>query len=205
MIEAAGQLFLAQGFDRTSMDAVADTAGVSKQTVYSHFSDKESLFRAVINAELDAHFGVPAAVGGVGETIPRRLHSLGCQFVRLITSDRGIAMFRMLVARAGDDARQAELFYAAGPAALVGRLQHAIVAAMEAGYLKTADAARAASEFAALLKGDIHFHRALGLPVDLSDAAITAHVERCVQTLAAAYSPSSSSAAMPSAIIGDIK
>jgi len=40
--------FLKYGYARTSMDRIASSAGVSKQTLYSHFSDKEGLFRALI-------------------------------------------------------------------------------------------------------------------------------------------------------------
>jgi TetR/AcrR family transcriptional repressor of mexJK operon len=47
VLDAAVELFLADGFDRTSMDAVAARAGVSKTTVYAHFGDKFELFRAV--------------------------------------------------------------------------------------------------------------------------------------------------------------
>ena len=47
VLDAAVELFLSEGFDRTSMDAVAARAGVSKTTVYAHFADKVELFRAV--------------------------------------------------------------------------------------------------------------------------------------------------------------
>lgn len=47
VLDAAVELFLSEGFDRTSMDAVAALAGVSKTTVYAHFADKVELFRAV--------------------------------------------------------------------------------------------------------------------------------------------------------------
>lgn len=47
VLDAAVELFLSGGFDRTSMDAVAAHAGVSKTTVYAHFGDKLELFRAV--------------------------------------------------------------------------------------------------------------------------------------------------------------
>ena len=42
------QEFLTNGYAATSMDRVAATAGVSKATVYSHFTDKPSLFSALI-------------------------------------------------------------------------------------------------------------------------------------------------------------
>lgn len=42
------QEFLARGYAAASMDRVAAAAGVSKATVYSHFSDKEGLFAAIV-------------------------------------------------------------------------------------------------------------------------------------------------------------
>lgn len=48
ILDAAVEMFLALGFDQTSMDAVAARANVSKTTVYAHFGDKLELFRAVI-------------------------------------------------------------------------------------------------------------------------------------------------------------
>lgn len=40
--------FLENGYACTSMDKVAQKAGVSKQTLYSYFSDKDGLFTALI-------------------------------------------------------------------------------------------------------------------------------------------------------------
>jgi TetR/AcrR family transcriptional repressor of mexJK operon len=41
---AALVLFARDGYERTSVDAIAAEAGVSKRTVYSHYGDKENLF-----------------------------------------------------------------------------------------------------------------------------------------------------------------
>jgi AcrR family transcriptional regulator len=48
ILQGAMQVFLQQGYASTSMDRVATVAGVSKQTIYSHFQDKEGLFAALI-------------------------------------------------------------------------------------------------------------------------------------------------------------
>lgn len=49
ILDAATAVFLEQGYARSSVDTVAAAAGVGKQTVYSHFGDKERLFLAVLD------------------------------------------------------------------------------------------------------------------------------------------------------------
>ncbi|MFK3792967.1 MULTISPECIES: TetR/AcrR family transcriptional regulator [Pseudomonas] len=49
IIQAAISEFRACGFDITSMDKIAATAGVSKRTVYNHFPSKEELFAEILN------------------------------------------------------------------------------------------------------------------------------------------------------------
>jgi TetR/AcrR family transcriptional regulator of autoinduction and epiphytic fitness len=49
IIQAAIVEFRAHGFDITSMDRIAASAGVSKRTVYNHFPSKEELFAEILN------------------------------------------------------------------------------------------------------------------------------------------------------------
>lgn len=49
IVEAAMLRFLDAGFEKTTMTQVADLAGVSRATVFWHFSDKKSLFREAFN------------------------------------------------------------------------------------------------------------------------------------------------------------
>lgn len=51
---AALTLFASDGYERTSVDAIAAEAGVSKRTVYSHYGDKENLFLSVVRDTYDA-------------------------------------------------------------------------------------------------------------------------------------------------------
>ena len=48
------QEFLSNGYAATSMDRIAQTAQVSKATIYSHFRDKSDLFAAIIQ-QLASH------------------------------------------------------------------------------------------------------------------------------------------------------
>ena len=48
ILAAARELFVHQGVDRVSMDAIAARAAVSKRTVYDYFGDKRRLFLAIL-------------------------------------------------------------------------------------------------------------------------------------------------------------
>jgi len=48
IIEAAMGVFLRYGFKKTSMDDLAQAAGISRQGLYLHFPTKESLFKAMV-------------------------------------------------------------------------------------------------------------------------------------------------------------
>ncbi len=56
IIAGAVKVFLKHGYEGTSMNRVADEAGVIKQTIYSHFNDKEGLFKAIIESLTLEHF-----------------------------------------------------------------------------------------------------------------------------------------------------
>jgi AcrR family transcriptional regulator len=53
LLDAALKLFLERGYDGTSMQAVADEAGVTKPVVYAAFDGKDALFRALLAREED--------------------------------------------------------------------------------------------------------------------------------------------------------
>src|ERR1700690_3885441 len=84
ILEAAQQVFFANGFVGTSMDQVAARAAVSKQTVYKHFSDKEGLFREVVtNIVRVGDGGIAADFLSTGEgSIERRLRSFARSFLK---------------------------------------------------------------------------------------------------------------------------
>jgi AcrR family transcriptional regulator len=51
VLDAALELFLAHGYDGTSMESVARAAGVTKPVVYACFPGKDELFRALLRRE----------------------------------------------------------------------------------------------------------------------------------------------------------
>jgi AcrR family transcriptional regulator len=63
LIEAAARVFAEKGFAETSLDEVADAAGLTKGAVYSNFENKEALLRAVLQAQQDRMHSIGEAAG----------------------------------------------------------------------------------------------------------------------------------------------
>ena len=111
---AAAELFLSQGFQGTSMDAVAKRAGVSKQTVYSHFANKEELFKACIRAKV-AGYGFDEAALVEEENLRTALLTIARRFVDLLFDPEVVAMHRVVMGEAASQPRIASLFFDSGP------------------------------------------------------------------------------------------
>jgi len=72
IVEAARSLFVSRGYAETSLEAVAETAGVAPRTVYSVFGSKKSLLGAICEAWL-AEAGLPESIAeGLSEPDLRR-------------------------------------------------------------------------------------------------------------------------------------
>jgi AcrR family transcriptional regulator len=49
LVEAAREVFARRGFEGSSLDEIAETAGFTRGAIYKHFKDKEDLFFAVVD------------------------------------------------------------------------------------------------------------------------------------------------------------
>jgi len=187
ILDAGKRLFPLKGFDGTSMDAVAAEAGVSKLTVYSHFSDKETLFREVLRAKCTEQ--LPHALFEVDKRQPIRKQLLGIAhgFVSLILSPEAIALHRMMTAQPNE--KLAMLFWEAGPQVLTEELTQFFEIEREAGVLDLPDPRRAASQFFCLLKGEPHARMSYGCCAPPTGRELDVHVAAAVDLFLRAYGP----------------
>lgn len=185
ILEAASCLFLSEGFANTSMDMVAKASGVSKQTVYSHFESKDALFQAAITSkcrsyQLDTQQLIDATAGAL--SLYECLKKVGVQFVRLLQDEDAVAMFRVIIAEAVNNAHVAKLFYQAGPQASLATLSK-VVAQYGHGKLSNERAHELALDFCSLLKSEFHTMMLCGIQSPLPDADIDAHVKRAAEKI----------------------
>ena len=95
--KAGAELFLAVGWAGASMDAIAQAAGVSKQTVYSHFRSKEDLFRECVQSKLSLYELDADSGDGPLEVALLRFSE---RFAELLTDPEVVRMYRLMIAHA---------------------------------------------------------------------------------------------------------
>jgi TetR/AcrR family transcriptional repressor of mexJK operon len=150
MLEAARALFLADGYDRTSVDAVAARAGVSKRTVYDHFMDKDGLFGGVVQQAAAALLRSVGAAADEELRSDRDLTEALLAFTRRVATQTlrssDYAVVKMLV-ESGRSVPEAGPALADEPERLIAA-RFADLAS--AGVLRAGRPQRAAEHFAAL-------------------------------------------------------
>ena len=190
ILDAAKLLFLEHGFDGTSMDAIATHAGVSKLTVYSHFTDKEYLFTEAVREKCAEQMPTELFDVDVCGSLRDRLIAIAQAFFSLVTSEASISLHRLLTTGAGGSAKLAQKFWEAGPEALQGEFASFLNREVAAGHLAIVDVERAAEQFFCLLKGDLHARQLCGCAdVSLDQATVDVHLQATVDMFMRAYAP----------------
>lgn len=189
ILQAAKRLFTTQGFDGTSMDAIAAAAGVSKLTVYSHFQDKERLFVAAVECVCQEQMPSEIFLADLKGPIRKQLLTIARAFFALITSGEAIAVHRTIVANAQQSPKLGKLFWEAGPKRTQEAFEAFLREEVAAGKLEIADTHRATIQFFCLLKGECHAQMEFGCGEPLSAREIDDHVNATVDVFLRAYAP----------------
>jgi len=190
ILDAAKRMFPVHGLDGVSMDAIAAEAGVSKLTVYSHFSDKDTLFREAVKARCEEqlpHAFFQWAAGTMA--IRDRLLTIARAFHALVTNDETVTMYRMMAAQAPANSKLAALFFEAGPQRILSEFEAMLKQANVAGSLRVDDAREAAGHFFCLVKGLCHMRMLIGICEAPDDEQAEAHIDKVVDLFLRAYAP----------------
>jgi AcrR family transcriptional regulator len=146
IIDGARRLFLAQGFDAASMNAIAHEAGVSKGTLYVYFKSKEELFEAIVEEQC-AKQGEQIFTFSSNENVESVLTRVGVEVVRFLCRPGGVPPLRAVIAIADRMPELGAKFYLAGPARGIASLKAYLEEQVAAGVLKPHDCEIAAAQF----------------------------------------------------------
>lgn len=163
ILEAAKALFIRNAFAGTSMDAVAAEAGVSKLTVYSHFGDKDNLFREVIRSRVQDLMPEDTYQYDAHVDIRETLERIALHHVRLDCDVQNVGTFRAILSdcRQGNP-RYGKLLWEEGPGRTHELMKRLLQQAVDDNRLDIANVSRAASQFISLIKGEMLMRRMFG-------------------------------------------
>ncbi|WP_444934118.1 TetR/AcrR family transcriptional regulator [Microbulbifer sp. JTAC008] len=187
ILDAARDLFLSHGFAATSVDAVASAAGVSKLTVYSHFSDKETLFSAAIASRCEMMMPLPIFALEEGESVEQVLERIGDAFLGMVESEDSVRLLRLLCALASQESEMAQLFFDAGPQRILGEIEQLLRRANQLQMLKVDNPAVAAEDFIGLLLGCHHMQVLIGCRQMSTQEERRERVQKAVRTFMCAH------------------
>ena len=189
ILQAAAELFLLNGYDGASMMDIADRAGVSKLTLYSHFADKEDLFTQSVIDCCEQQLPASSFQLAPGLGLAQALGTIGSGFLDLVMDEKSITLHRMIVRQSGADHTLAELFFKAGPARMLAEMRSFLEQAARKGVLDIDDPGPAAEHFFCLLKGLVYMRVLMGISDPPPRAQREAHVREVVAMFVRAYQP----------------
>lgn len=156
IVAAARELFLNKGYSAVSMDLIADTAAVSKRTVYSHFESKEKLFGAVM-MDLCRETCPP----DVAEEIPDQnmspeltLITMGVKYLSVNLLPDAIALYRVVLCEGAQFPELADMYWQF-PNMLKTRISECLTEWNRQGLLSVAEPNITATHFIGMLRSPL--------------------------------------------------
>lgn len=191
ILAAATELFLQRGFLATNMDEVAATAGVSKQTVYTHFGTKEALFLEIVTGmtgmagdELQEQVADPVD----GRPIEAFLLDFAEQQLAIVMTPRLMQLRRLVIGEAERFPELGKRLHAKGPGRSIGRLTKILAHYRDGGDIAAPDLRAAASFFNWLVMGEpVNDAMLLGDQAIPDAETLRVHAKESVRIFLSAY------------------
>jgi TetR/AcrR family transcriptional regulator, mexJK operon transcriptional repressor len=116
VLDVATDYFLAHGYQGASINAMARSSGISKESIYRYFSSKKQLFEAVIGREL-AEYQASLRRWSAEKTMDLRqaLINIAETVLALVTLDRTLALRRLIFDEARRSPDVGAHYYKIGP------------------------------------------------------------------------------------------
>ena len=190
IFEASKQEFFANGFAGASIEAIAASAGVSKVTIYNHFSDKKTLFREMLQDHV-SHIRQNFEISNLDEKGLREILTFaGNEMINFLTQKKMVRFERMLGAEVNRDPSIGNFFREAGPGSLLTSLLNLLQAAIDRGEIQSDNLMHSAEMFPGLVMGRLDLMLRYGLELEMSEQHKKDRVERAVSAWLKIHQPS---------------
>lgn len=180
LMDTALDLFLENGYEKTSIEAIAAAAGMAKRTVYARYGDKSALFKAALTRAIEEWI-VPVDVLRHAESddLEATLLRVGQILVANVLRPGGQRLLRLTNAVSGQMPEIAAFNVQKGTEPTLGYLADLFRRRLGLDDEVSSGPAEAAAAFIDLVVGGPANLAARG--VEMGDAAIDKHTRYCVR------------------------
>jgi TetR/AcrR family transcriptional regulator, mexJK operon transcriptional repressor len=193
ILDAATAAFLRNGYRGTSMDEIAALAAVSKQTVYKHFSDKETLFSEIVTSTVnEVSDPVHDEVLNLQDSgdVEADLRALARRQLAMVMHPKLMQLRRLVIAEAGRFPDLGRTFYEQGPGRTITALATVFDRLAGRGVLELDDPHLAAEHFNWLIMSvPLNQVMLLGEHETPASAELDRYADAGVRVFLAAYAP----------------
>ncbi|MCL7420160.1 MAG: TetR/AcrR family transcriptional regulator [Methylobacter sp.] len=156
IIDGATRMFLAHGYRNVSMERIAQSAPVSKATLYNHFNSKPELLAAVVSALCTSLLQTMTETAIESGEVENNLKKIAASFMDLLFAEDALAIYRLVISESHDFPELGRLVYESGPLPALTWLEDYLRRLNADDQFNIADPAFAANAFFNLLKGDLY-------------------------------------------------
>ncbi|MFF5306629.1 TetR/AcrR family transcriptional regulator [Streptomyces sp. NPDC013161] len=190
ILDAAFEVFAERGYVQALVQEIAERAGVAKPTVYSHFTDKESLFRATLTATaqavMDTNIAVLDRMRGPGDDLRATLNDVAYQLVRSCCDRRSRSLRWLTYAQVARFPDLIEVVQGCTSVRIAEAMADRLARLTVSGRLRPCDPAVAAEQLLALVTGPLETRSRLGTR-KVTTAEMRALAQSAVDTFLRAY------------------
>jgi TetR/AcrR family transcriptional regulator, mexJK operon transcriptional repressor len=145
----------AEGDLHFTIEGTARRAGVSKGTIYRHFSNADALLEAVLERVYQQIAGHAPLDQSPATDLRTQLVALGLQLLDFLAGDQGVRIMRTVIAHGARHPDHGELIYRAGPLAFIRRAAEYLEQAASQGQLELDAPLERAEQLIGMWKGSL--------------------------------------------------
>ncbi|KAF1021577.1 MAG: Nucleoid occlusion factor SlmA [Pseudomonas sp.] len=185
IVLAALELFLEQGYERTSLQQIGKRADVSTATLFKRFPTKAALFEAMI----EDFWAVPPACPqkALSEDPAIGLRVMGVGYAMLLRSPDMQAIYRLIISEAPRFPDLGHMVYEKAKGPFLARLEEYLRIQADAGRVKIDHFAKVANQFLAVITGQVFWPELIGVGCGGTDEEVHQIVEDAVGLIIAKY------------------
>jgi TetR/AcrR family transcriptional regulator of autoinduction and epiphytic fitness len=185
IVQAATDLFLELGYDRASLARIAESAEVSKATLFKQFPTKAALFDAIVTESWAGSDAIDPPSAG---NLAAGLTTIGHRYAALMTRPEMTDLFRIVIAELPRFPELAKAQFAQGKMPYFESVQRYLLDETDARTAEIADTELAATQFLGMISNVLLWPRLLVPGWTVTDVRAAEVVDEAVQTMVARYS-----------------